>query len=236
MMIGNISGSTNGIQMQPTGANDQVSRDIQNQISRAQQKLKDIADDEKMSPDEKSKKRQEIQKEITALENELRQHQMDLRREAASQKNGGNESRHNDKGNDGMSKASMESMISADNNLKQVDSLGSLKTGMKGQAGVLESEIKLDKARGQSTEKKEEELKGIEKRISSISSMQTEKLSEANKKTKDDPNEEEMSEETLEEISEETEELVAMDAIDGNPDAPEEYVLPEDYIGVDYRV
>ena len=60
MMIGNISGSTNGIQMQPTGTNDQVSRDIQNQISRAQQKLKDIADDEKMSPDEKSKKRQEI--------------------------------------------------------------------------------------------------------------------------------------------------------------------------------
>ncbi len=47
---------------------------------------------------------------------------------------------------------------------------------------------------------------------------------------------EEMSEETLEEISEETEELVAMDAIDGNQDAPEEYVLPEDYTGIDYRV
>ncbi len=199
-MIGNISGSTNGIQLQPTGANDQVSRDIQNQISRAQQKLKDIVDDEIMSPDEKSKKRQEIQKEIAALESELRQHQMDLRREAASQKNDGSESRHNDKGNYGMSKASMESMISADNTIKQVDSLGSLKTGMKGQEGVLESEIKLDKARGQSSKKKEEELNKLEERVSSISSMQTEKLSEVNKKTKDGPDEDDDKEKNKDKI------------------------------------
>ena len=46
-------------------ANDSVSKNIQNQIANAQQKLQDLSSNEERSLEDKMKKRQEIQQEIT---------------------------------------------------------------------------------------------------------------------------------------------------------------------------
>ena len=48
-------------------ANDSVSKNIQNQIANAQQKLQDLSSNEELSLEDKMKKRQEIQQEITNL-------------------------------------------------------------------------------------------------------------------------------------------------------------------------
>ncbi|MCM1125677.1 MAG: FlxA-like family protein [Lachnospiraceae bacterium] len=64
-------------------ASDSESRDLQRQIADEQKKLQELSADGSMSMEEKMKKRQEIQKKINELNIQLRQHQMELRRQAA---------------------------------------------------------------------------------------------------------------------------------------------------------
>lgn len=86
MIIGGITGSIGGAQR---GADlnsqaDFVSRNLQNQIAQAQKELRDLSSDESMTAEEKLKKKQEIQQEIANLNQQLRQRQMELKREQQS--------------------------------------------------------------------------------------------------------------------------------------------------------
>ena len=130
-------------------ANDSVSKNIQNQIANAQQKLQDLSSNEELSLEDKMKKRQEIQQEITNLNQQLRQHQIEQRKEQQSKKSSmddmvaGTKNTSAKKGT-GLSQAGMRAMISADSSMKQAKVQGSMATQMEGRAGVLESEIKQD--------------------------------------------------------------------------------------------
>ena len=62
----------------------------------------------------------------------------------------------------GISQGKMSAMISADSAMKQAQVRGSVATQINGKAGVLESEIAMDKGRGSSTEKKEQELADLQ--------------------------------------------------------------------------
>ena len=75
MRINGFSGTnTQTGTMGMTQGNDSVSKNIQNQIANAQQKLQDLSSNEEMSLEDKMKKRQEIQQEINNLNQQLRQH------------------------------------------------------------------------------------------------------------------------------------------------------------------
>ena len=74
MRINGFSGTnTQTGTMGMTQGNDSVSKNIQNQIANAQQKLQDLSSNEEMSLEDKMKKRQEIQQEINNLNQQLRQ-------------------------------------------------------------------------------------------------------------------------------------------------------------------
>ena len=109
--------------------NDSVSKNIQNQIANAQQKLQDLSSNEEMSLEDKMKKRQEIQQEITNLNQQLRQHQIEQRKEQQSKKSSmddmvaGTKNTSAKKGT-GLSQAGMRAMISADSSMKQAKSAG----------------------------------------------------------------------------------------------------------------
>ena len=166
-------------------ANDSVSKNIQNQIANAQQKLQDLSSNEELSLEDKMKKRQEIQQEITNLNQQLRQHQIEQRKEQQSKKSSmddmvaGTKNTSAKKGT-GLSQAGMRAMISADSSMKQAKVQGSMATQMEGRAGVLESEIKQDAGKG-NTEKKEEELADLQAKAQSATASQMSSLSDANK-------------------------------------------------------
>ena len=169
-------------------ANDSVSKNIQNQIANAQKKLQELSSNEELSIEDKMKKRQEIQQEINNLNQQLRQHQMEQRKEQQSKKSSsmddmvaGTKNTSAKKGT-GLSQASMQAMISADSSMKQAKVQGSMATQMEGKAGVLESEIKMDKGRGASTEKKEEELADLQAKAQAATAAQVSTLADANKK------------------------------------------------------
>ena len=67
-------------------ANDSVSKNIQNQIANAQKQLQELSSNKEMSIEEKMKKRQEIQQQIADLNNQLRQHQIEQRKEQQAKK------------------------------------------------------------------------------------------------------------------------------------------------------
>ena len=79
MEINSINGiNTQMRQMGMNQATDSYSRNIQNQIAGAQKQLQELSSNGDMTLEEKMKKRQEIQQQISDLNMQLRQHQMDL--------------------------------------------------------------------------------------------------------------------------------------------------------------
>ena len=78
-----LSNSQNG-GMNRKMATDSVSKNIQNQIANAQKQLQELSANENMSAEEKMKKRQEIQQQITDLNNQLRQHQIEQKKSSKS--------------------------------------------------------------------------------------------------------------------------------------------------------
>ena len=198
MKINGINGANSQMgQMGMNQAVDSYSRNIQNQIANAQKQMQELSSKGDMSLEEKMKKRQEIQQQISDLNMQLRQHQMEQRRAAMgdSEKQqakgssmddmlGGTGNAGNTKAgskNTGLSQASMTAIISADSSIKQARVQGSVATKMEGRAGVLESEIKLDQARGNAAQKKEEELAKVEQRAQAATASQLSTLADANK-------------------------------------------------------
>ena len=86
----------------------------------------------------------------------------------------------------GLSQASMTSLISADNSMKQAKVQGSVSSQFEGKAGVLEIEIKLDESRAvnglaANTEGKKAELADVEHKAMDAAATQMETLGDVNK-------------------------------------------------------
>ena len=197
MIINGINGTNAQMgQMGMNSATDSYSRNIQNQIANAQKQLQELSSNEDMSLEEKMKKRQEIQQQISDLNMQLRQHQAEQRKEKQQAKGssmddmlGGTENTKNAKAGNkstGISQASMTALISADSSMKQAKVQGNVASRFEGRAGVLEIEIKLDESRAvnglsANTEGKKAELAEVEQKAMDVTATQMETLGEVNK-------------------------------------------------------
>lgn len=190
MKINGINGANTQIGgMNMMQSNDSVSKNLQSQIANAQKQLQELSSNKEMSLEEKMKKRREIQQQIADLNNQLIQHQIEQRKEQQAKKSsmndmlGGSKQSAPKAGSQsaGLSQASMKAMISADSAMAQAQVQGSVATKMEGRAGVLESEIKLDQARGDDVEKKKEELAEVQQKAVQAESAQMSTLADANK-------------------------------------------------------
>lgn len=173
---GNTQSSGAGINQ----AIDTESKNYQNQIASAQSQLQKLSADSEMSPEEKAQKRQEIQKQILELKNELRQHQLELRRKQRENGRGTEVSVEQQQTKSsgaellkeqtaGVPSKSTKAMISADMALERTQEQEKVFTDLEGRVRVLESEIKLDAGRGGKTEAKKSELASLEDKITKAS-------------------------------------------------------------------
>lgn len=198
MMISSMTGTNNNMQAGRSGMNmqaDSVTKNIQNQIAKAQKQLQELSSNEKMTLEEKMKKRQEIQQEITKLNQQLRQHQIQQRKEQQS-KGTSMDDMHGGKQNAGMEKPGskgsglsqegMQAMILADSSMKQAQVQGSVAARMEGRASVLKAEIKQDA--GRNTEAKEAELAEAEQKAMNASAAQMNTFAGINQTVKEAAN------------------------------------------------
>lgn len=179
---------------------DAQSKSIRKQIETKQQELSELSAKEDMSPEEKMKRRQELTKEISDLNMQLRQHQMEQRMQekAEQQKKQGAQNARNtgmqgakrggkkgDAQAAGFSAEGMTAMLSADASMNQAQVQGSVSNKMENRAHVLESEIKLDSARGGSTEGKQAELAAVEGKAVSAAVAQAGSLKDVNESVRE---------------------------------------------------
>ena len=208
MTISGVTGSDRTGQTRPLGANrqeDSLSKSIRQQITNARERLQSLSENQDMTPEAKMKKRQELQQEITGLEQQLRQHQIQQRKEQRSQSSsmddmlGGSKrpaSRKAGRQGNGMSKSSMEAMISADTSMKQARVQGGVAARMEGRAGVLEAEIKQDKNLGVNVEQKEKELADLKQRAQELNGQQISTLAQAGQELQEASREEAAAKDT----------------------------------------
>ncbi len=190
-----IGGMNNGVMSRPGQAGlqqtDSVSKNIQKQIADKQKELQNLSSRQELDMETKRKKRQEIMQEIHDLQNQLKQHQVELRREAASRAGnqekgtsmddmlGKNRSVSKGKeGNSGLSRTGMKAMISAEAALDQAQLQGGVAKEMENRTSILKTEIRQDAGRGDVTAK-QEELADLEQRAEHASSVQLDTLGEA---------------------------------------------------------
>ncbi len=168
---------------------DSVSKGIQSQIENAQKQLQELSSNKEMSTEEKIKKQQEIREQINDLNKQLRQHQIDQRKEMQEMKQPSKDGVSNKKQSNiskvgsqgtGFSKASMTAMISADSALSQAKNCDHIATQMEGQKNVLAMEIKLDAQRGKDVTKKQGDMQDLEERIMKTEASQIAALNMAN--------------------------------------------------------
>ena len=187
MTINGISGAnTQTAKMGMNQATDSYGKNIQSQIANAQKRLQELSANEGMTLEEKMKKRQEIQQQISDLNMQLRQHQIEQRKERQQAKGssmdempGGTNAKAGSK-SAGLCQASMTAMISADASIKQSKVQGSVAVKMEDRAGVLESEIKLETGNDVIVAKKKEELADVTQQAQAATASQMNTLAEAN--------------------------------------------------------
>lgn len=185
------SQNTAGIAASKSGQMDPESKNLQQQIEKLQNDLKEISANQDIPADTKMKKRQEIQKQISDLEIQLRQHQIDARKAEREKKKeessfddllGTKPQQKQENGsNIGMSAESMTAMVAADVSVKQANIHGSTAQKMEGRANVLEMEMKLDGGRGGSSnvDLKESELADVKEAAQKATASQLGSLAQA---------------------------------------------------------
>ncbi len=198
--INSANAQTSQMGMNPMA--DSFSKNIQNQITNAQKQLQELSSNKEMSLEEKMKKRQEIQQQINDLNMQLRQHQVETRKEKLQAKDssmgemsGGANKKADGKGA-GFSQAGMAAMISADASIKQAQTQSQVATSMKGRASILESEIKMDASLGANVDEKKAELADVTQKAQSATASQISILADASKAMEKAAQTESMNEKT----------------------------------------
>ncbi len=145
---------------------DSLIQSLQKQIEMVQKKMDKLSDNKQLSMEDAMARRKELQKQLDTLHKELTQRRLEIQKEKQEQvkkiaetteaSHDFSKDIHNDKG---------EQVIGMDLTLNLLGTLRSTQVAMKGRARVLENEIKIDRARGASTEAKEDELGKIKDQL-----------------------------------------------------------------------
>lgn len=193
---GNSVGSTGGVGgVMLAGVfgqgDDAQSKSIRKQIERKQQELSELSGKEDISPEEKMKKRQELVKEISDLNMQLRQHQMEKqmqekaerqkerqRAAEASKSTGSASGKRGQNAAAGLSAEGMSAMLSADASMEQAKVQGSVSNRMENRAAIIKSEMTLEKSE-KVLLSKEAALADVEKKAENAANAQAGSLREA---------------------------------------------------------
>ena len=188
MTVGNATNANNSIQGYQGGGiqMDATGKSIQNQIANAQKQLQELSSNDKMPLEEKMKKRQEIQQEISRLQQQLMQHQIEQRKQQAQKADltmQQNQKPKPQEKRNGFSQPGMQAMLSADFSIKHAKVQGNVAGKMKDMANILKTEIKLDK--GGNIEAKQAAIAELENKATEASSAQISILADANQEMKE---------------------------------------------------
>lgn len=171
---------------------DSKSREFQNQIANARSRLKDLTVDKELGEEEKKKKRKEIQQHISELNNQLRQHRIQMQREEREKKaetEMSEEQRENGVKEDAQktpadAQNAMRTALSVNSSLGHANMQGNMALEMEGRVRILQNEIKQDIRYGKDTAQKQKELENLEKKAVRVKGAKMSYLARASREMK----------------------------------------------------
>ncbi|MBS4535722.1 FlxA-like family protein [Clostridium sp. D2Q-14] len=166
----------------PQNKEDNVIRGIKNQIKTIQEKIAKISEDENLSGQEKVDMKKNLREQLDQLYGQLMERRMEIQKQKEKEKQFKNQSVESAEVEGTVEDIRVMNLISISSSLKQVSHQNATKTEIKGQARVLESEIKLDEARGVDVTRKKEKLSEINSQIEMINGQIQSKLKKVNDK------------------------------------------------------
>ncbi|MDD4549235.1 MAG: FlxA-like family protein [Syntrophomonadaceae bacterium] len=166
---------------------DGVIKGIQKQIMNVQEQISKISENDKMSVEEKMNREKELKEQLEELNKQLMQRNMEIQKQEREKemKEDSEKQAPKDENNNGIGADEMQNLISIGSSLNRVKTQSSMRIKLKGEARVLESEIKLDESRGVDTTDKREKLSDLNTKIDKITSRMSENLNQFNKAMKE---------------------------------------------------
>lgn len=164
MTMNGISGVSSQTPAMGMGlATDSYSRSIQNQIATAQKQLQELSSNKNMTLEEKMAKRQEIQQQISDLNMQLRQHQMETRMRAQQSNNEFDKMLGGKQNADTAENADMGVLVSLSTTKDQIEGMKKVRTDLEGKLRVASSD---------------EERESLQEKINKLSEDMSEKIKE----------------------------------------------------------
>lgn len=184
MNISGISGSQAYVQVNRSEAEDSVIKSAQSRIEALRKQMRELAENEELDPKTKADKKQELQRQISDLQMQIRERQRELaeqKRQPGEQaeKEVRLEEKSGTKAACGISRASFNALLSADNTVSASKTYGSTAAALSGRARELQAELKADSGRGAATEQKQEELADVKARAEKAKKSQAVSLARA---------------------------------------------------------
>ncbi len=177
------SGSAAGGQMPSIQPVDTVRKNLENKMMNVQRQMQELSSKEELPAQEKIKKQQELQQELSRLNAQLRQHEAQVNREKRKEAlaDAGKEEKGADQPDidTGVSFSEAKPLMGAKASMEQVRDGGRIVAKIENGIAILKGEIRRDEARGVNTDKKEEELARQEERAQRIKLSQSAVLGEA---------------------------------------------------------
>ncbi len=196
MTVGSISGINS--QVMPIGmgqATDSYTKNIQNQIADAQKQLQELSSNKDMTQEEKMMKRQEIQQQISDLNMQLRQHQMETRMQTQQKKdNGFDEMLGGSKNTGTVGSEDMGVLISISTTREQIAGMKKVRTDLEGKLRTAETDeerMSLQEKINKLTEDMSEKVKETQDTISDYQKAEkegTEKMQDKESEKEDETN------------------------------------------------
>lgn len=186
---GGMSAVSQG-QVQPgigSGQDNQL-KALQKQIVEVQEQLRQVNADKEMEPETKAEKTKALQQELQSLRQQMTQRKQEIRQEAQEKQAARQEEsmKKDTRAQKGMvDNETIQGIVTADHSLKESKAMRDTQKSLEGKARTLASEISLDSARNGDTSAKQEQLSGLEEKISNINEKVADKLSDVNQKVSD---------------------------------------------------
>lgn len=182
MQITGVQSSNNYQKPINNSQEDAVIKNAQKQIEALRNELQTLSENEDMEPKIKAEKKQELQKQINELNTQIRQREIELRKEKQAANQPSEANKNEESSGVGFTKSVTGGLISVSNALKGAKDLNGLNKRLTGRAGELNAEIKADLARGADTLAKEKELEKVNKGIKSTALESGKMLNQAKEK------------------------------------------------------
>lgn len=140
MSVAGVNGPSQGNKLVGQAKQDSYEKNIQKQIEKLQEKMKNISSDKEKPFEQKVNEKKEIQEQIQSLNSELRQYQVQKRqREAAQKQEAANEpfgnnirTKQEEKSNTGVSKAVNGVLITLSSAKEQISGMTKVRTDLQG--------------------------------------------------------------------------------------------------------